>query len=89
MDEKNDGCHSCANLLDEMKEAEESLNFKMNELKEKHQQQLSDLRRSHNEELSALRRENAELKKRDERQGGQGERNETANKFSFWGGATI
>ena len=64
MDEKNDGCHSCANLLDEMKEAEESLNFKMNELKEKHQQQLSDLRRSHNEELSALRRENAELKKK-------------------------
>jgi vacuolar-type H+-ATPase subunit H len=49
VDEKNDGCHSCANLLDEMKEAEESLNFKMNELKEKHQQQLSDLRRSHNE----------------------------------------
>ena len=63
VEEKNDDCPSCNNLMDEMKEVEENFTVKMNELEERHQQRLTDLRMSHNAELSTLKREKAELTK--------------------------
>ena len=63
VEEKNDDCPSCINLMDEMKEVEENFTVKMNELEERHQQRLTDLRMSHNAELSTLKREKAELTK--------------------------
>ena len=63
VEEKNDDCPSCINLMDEMKEVEENFTVKMNELEERHQQQLTDLQMSHNAEISTLKREKAQLTK--------------------------
>ena len=61
--EDDDGCNNCGDLLDEMKDKENSFDVRILEVEEAHERQITQVIKRYDEELAIIKEENQRLQK--------------------------